>query len=247
MIENIRIVLVNTSHPGNIGSAARAMKNMGLNQLYLVAPQDFPSGKARALAANAKDLLEKAHVVATLDEAIGDCHLVVGTSARERSLPWPLLDARACAKIIGNEKDDSKIAILFGREDNGLTNEELQRCNYHLHIPTADEYTALNLAAAVQIVCYELRMHYLSMNESAIEQEWDVDYATAAEVELFFQHLEEAMVEIGFLDLKAPRQLISRLRRLYGRVRLDHMEVQMLRGMLTHSQHLKRNEKKQVE
>lgn len=249
MLENVRIVLVNTSHPGNIGAVARAMKNMGLRDLCLIAPERFPHGQARAMAANARDVLEQASVVATLDEAIHDCHLVIGTSARERSIPWPLLDARECADMVWRERSASKIAILFGREDSGLTNEELQRCNYHLHIPTSEEYGALNIAAAVQIVCYELRMRLLaestSPNQSitSAKSEWDVEFATAQEVELLFKHLEEAMIEVGFLDPKAPRQLMTRLRRLYSRVRLDHMEVQMLRGMLTHTQQLKRKEK----
>lgn len=243
VLENVRIVLVNTSHPGNIGAAARAMKNMGLSDLCLIAPEHFPHGQARAMAANAKDVLEKASVVATLDEAIQDCHLVIGTSARERSIPWPLLDARECADKIWNEHPAGKIAILFGREDSGLTNEELQRCNYHLHIPTSQEYGALNVAAAVQVVCYELRMRSLLASTATPTESWDVELATAQEVELFFVHLEEAMIEIGFLDPKAPRQLMTRLRRLYSRVRLDHMEVQMLRGILTHTQQLKRNQK----
>lgn len=244
VLENVRIVLVNTSHPGNIGAVARAMKNMGLHDLCLIAPARFPDGQARAMAANAKDVLERASVVETLDEAIQDCHLIVGTSARERSIPWPVLDARECADKVLQEKQEHKIAILFGREDSGLTNEELQRCHYHLHIPTSEEYGALNVAAAAQIVCYELRMRALAETVQPADPHWDVEFATTQEVELFFKHLEEAMTEVGFLDPKAPRQLITRLRRLYNRVRLDHMEVQMLRGMLTHTQHLKRNQKK---
>jgi tRNA (cytidine32/uridine32-2'-O)-methyltransferase len=240
VLENVRIVLVNTSHPGNIGSVARAMKNMGLKDLCLIAPERFPDGQARAMAANAKDVLEQAKVVETLDEAINDCHLVIGTSARERSIPWPLLDARQCADKVLQESSQHKTAILFGREDSGLTNEELQRCHYHLHIPTSEEYGALNVASAAQIVCYELRMRMLADLKKPNDQAWDVEFATAQEVELFFKHMEEAMTEVGFLDPKAPRQLITRLRRLYNRVRLDHMEVQMLRGILTHTQQLKR-------
>lgn len=243
VLKNVRIVLVNTAHPGNIGAIARAMKNMGLSNLYLVAPERFPDGQARAMAANAKDVLEKAKVVETLDEAISDCHLVIGTSARERSIPWPLMDARECADKVWQENSQHEVAILFGREDSGLTNEELQRCHYHLHIATSDEYSVLNVASAVQIVCYELRMRMLAQTHQADEPMWDVEFASAKEVELFFNHLEEAMIEIGFLDPKAPRQLITRLRRLYSRVRLDHMEVQMLRGILTHTQQLKRNQK----
>jgi tRNA (cytidine32/uridine32-2'-O)-methyltransferase len=246
VLENIRIVLVNTSHPGNIGSTARAMKNMGLTQLYLVDPHEFPHGQARAMAANAIDLLDKARVVNTLEEAIGDCTLVIGTSARERSVPWPLLDARECADKVWEEQHSGTIAILFGREDNGLNNEELQRCHYHLHIPTSSEYGAMNIAAAVQIVCYELRMRFLqgSKVEKQAGDNWDIEYASSQQVEFFYEHLEQTLMQIGFLDPKAPRQLMVRLRRLYNRVRLDHMEVQMLRGILTEVQKLHNNQKR---
>ncbi|MDO8862118.1 tRNA (cytosine(32)/uridine(32)-2'-O)-methyltransferase TrmJ [Haliea sp. E1-2-M8] len=236
-LDNIRIVLVNTSHPGNIGGVARAMKNMGLSRLTLVAPRQFPDEQADWRAAGALDLLQQATVCATLDEAIADCQYVVGTSARERRIPWPLLDPRRCAEEMARRSGREQVAVLFGREDRGLTNDELQRCNLHLHIPSDPHYSSLNLAMAVQIVCYELRMLQLGDTlPAAAEDEWDAPFSTAAGMERFYQHLEETLVGIGFLDPAAPRQLMARLRRLYGRVRLDEMELNILRGILTETQ-----------
>lgn len=236
--DSIEIVLVNTSHPGNIGGVARAMKNMGLTRLCLVAPRQFPDPQAEWRAASAVDLLEQARVVETLDEAVAESQFIVGTSARDRRIPWPLLDPRGCAERVGEHTDGGeRVSILFGREDRGLTNEELKRCNLHLHIPSAPEYSSLNLAMAVQIVCYELRM--LAVAESLPVQadaQWDTPFATAANMERFYAHLEETLTDIGFLNPAAPRQLMPRLRRLYSRVRLDEMELQILRGILTATQ-----------
>ena len=233
--DNIEIVLVNTTHPGNIGGVARAMKNMGLGHLCLVAPRRFPDPQAEGRAHAALDVLDRARVVQTLDEAIADSQFVVGTSARDRRIPWPLLDPRGCAARIGEHTDaGERVSILFGREDRGLTNEELKRCNLHLHIPSAPEYSSLNLAMAVQIVCYELRM--LAVGDSlpgAETAEWDTPFSTQDNMERFYAHLEETLAAIGFLNPAAPRQLMPRLRRLYGRVRLDEMELNILRGILT--------------
>jgi tRNA (cytidine32/uridine32-2'-O)-methyltransferase len=233
--DNIRIVLVNTTHPGNIGGAARAMKNMGLSRLYLVEPRLFPHEEARWRAAAALDVLESAVVVGSVSEAIADCQFVVGTSARGRRIPWPLLDPRQCAARLAELSRDEQVAVLFGREDRGLTNEELQSCNLHLHIPSSPDYGSLNLAMAVQIVCYELRMEMAALPERADDQ-WDAPFSTAENMERFYQHLEETLVEIEFLDPAAPRQLMPRLRRLYNRVRLDEMELNILRGILTETQ-----------
>ncbi|TGD73943.1 tRNA (cytosine(32)/uridine(32)-2'-O)-methyltransferase TrmJ [Mangrovimicrobium sediminis] len=234
---NIRIVLVNTTHSGNIGGVARAMKNMGLARLYLVEPRAFPSEEATWRAASAGDVLETAVVCDSLEKAIADCQFVVGTSARERRIPWPVLDPRACAAQIRQRAGSEQVAIVFGREDRGLTNEELQQCNLHLNIPTSSEYSSLNLAMAVQVVCYELRMQ-LEAPRLPVEADaqWDAPFARAGEMERFYVHLEEALAEIGFLDPEAPRQLIPRLRRLFSRVRLDEMELNILRGILAETQ-----------
>ena len=235
--DNIRIVLVNTSHPGNIGGVARAMKNMGLSRLYLVEPRQFPDEQADWRAASAGDVLEAAVVTASLDDAIADCQFVVGTSARGRRIPWPLQDPRQCAVRMARASGNEQVAVLFGREDRGLTNDELKLCNLHLNIPTSEDYSSLNLAMAVQIVCYELRMLAAQPDLSANEDEqWDTPFATRDNMERFYQHLEQALTDIEFLDPAAPRQLMVRLRRLYSRVRLDEMELNILRGILTETQ-----------
>ena len=233
-LDNIRIVLVNTSHPGNIGGVARAMKNMGLERLYLVQPRQFPDEQATWRAASALDVLDNAVVTGTLEEAVGDCQFVVGPSARGRRIPWPLLDPRACAERIARQSAGEQVAVLFGREDRGLTNEELRLCNLHLNIPTSNSYSSLNLAMAVQIVCYELRM-LLAGGDLPREEDaqWDTPFATQENMERFYVHLEQTLVDLEFLDPAAPRQLMSRLRRLYSRVRLDEMELNILRGILT--------------
>ncbi len=233
--DNIRIVLVNTSHPGNIGAAARAMKNMGLTQLYLVDPQEFPSPKAVWRAANASELLDDVVVVDTLAEAIEDCGLVVGTSARERRIPWPLLTPRECGERAWVESAEHEIAIIFGREDRGLTNEELQQCNYHVHIPANPEYSALNISAAVQVICYEVRMAHLTAETGQLPHfdDWDMPPAKQKDLEHYYEHLQDTLHTLGFLDLDNPRQTMTRLRRLFNRVRLDQMELSILRGILT--------------
>lgn len=237
--DNIRIVLVSTNTPGNIGGVARAMKNMGLGRLYLVDPREYPHPEAEWRAASAVDVLEQAVVTATLDEAIADCQFIVGTSARGRRIPWPLLDARQCAVRMAEASGRDQVAVLFGREDRGLTNEELQLCNLHLNIPTSEAYSSLNLAMAVQVVCYELRMLYSEAQgalPSRDDEEWDAPFTTRENMERFFEHLEQTLVDIEFLNPAAPRQLMARLRRLYSRVRLDEMELNILRGILTETQ-----------
>jgi len=236
--DNIRIVLVNTSHPGNIGGAARALKNMGLSRLYLVAPKEFPADKAVWRAAGAQDVLENAVVVDTLDEAIGDCGLVVGTSARGRRIPWPIVNPRECGERTWFEAKQHDVAVIFGREDRGLTNDELHKCNYHVHIPSNEEYSSLNLAAAVQVIAYEIRMAWLAEEEGKQPkfEEWDMPPAKRDAQERYFEHLQETLEELGFLEPGNPRQTMTRLRRLYNRVRLDQMELSILRGVLTATQ-----------
>lgn len=232
MLERTRIVLVNTSHPGNIGSTARAMKTMGLSELYLVSPLEFPHQKALEMASGANDVLERAVVVETLDEAIADCTLVVGTSARMRTIPWPLLAPREMVAKLKQEAPESKTAILFGREQSGLTNEELHRCHLHIQIPANPDYSSLNIAQAVQVVAYELRVASLDVN-SFVADEWDYRLATTDEMEKFFEHLQQVLIEIDFLKMNAPRQLMTRLRRMFLRTRPDVMEMNILRGMLS--------------
>jgi len=225
-----RIVLVNTSHPGNIGAAARAMKNMGLQGLCLVQPQHYPSAEATARASGADDLLARARCFQTLDEAIADATLVIGASARCRTLPVPMLDPRACAALAVNQADSSRVAILFGRERTGLTNEELDRCHYLVQIPSNPDYPSLNIAAAVQVIAYELRMAALT---ATLPVGPEPDYASAGQLEQFYAHLEQTLIELEFLDPENPRQLMRRLRRLFGRARPDQNEINILRGILT--------------
>jgi tRNA (cytidine32/uridine32-2'-O)-methyltransferase len=245
-LKNIRIVLIDTSHPGNIGAAARAMKNMGLDKLYLVSPQKYPDEQAVWRASSAADVLDKAVVCDTLDEAIEGCNLVLGTSARDRSMPWPLMDPRQSAESVMSEPEQHQVAILFGREDRGMTNEELQRCHFHLQIPANPEYTSLNLGTAVQVVCYELRMAML--NKAGLKEawdwdkEWDVEAASADEMRYFLEHFEETLVKLDVINPKRPRQLMSRMKRLFIRSRMDKLEVSIMRGVLTAAQKLLKKE-----
>jgi len=231
----IRIVLVGTTHPGNIGAAARAMKNMGFSELVLVAPLVWPAREALSMAASALDILDHAKVVATLEEAIAECHLVVGTSARLRDMPIPLLDPAACAALLVDNLGRQDVALVFGREASGLSNAELHLCHYHVHIPVNPDYTSLNLAAAVMVLCYELRKTALA-REAAPDQPgslyWDKELATMAEMDLYLQHLEAVLIRLEFHDPDKPRQLMRRLRRLYQRIQPDKMELNILRGIL---------------
>nr|WP_286010223.1 tRNA (cytosine(32)/uridine(32)-2'-O)-methyltransferase TrmJ [Serpens gallinarum] len=250
VLENIRVVLVNTSHPGNIGGAARAMKNMGLSRLVLVDPEEFPSGKAVARASGATDILDGAQVVATLEEALVGCSLVLGTSARDRRIPWPLLDPRESGTVCVEQIQlGGEVALVFGREYAGLTNDELQRCQFHVHIPSDPEFSSLNLAAAVQVLTYEVRMAWLAaqgrpskVEKLEVTAMHDTQPVTADEMELYYRHLEETLVQIGFLDPAKPRHLMARLRRLYGRIAVSKLEMNILRGILTETQKTARGE-----
>ncbi|MCJ8297691.1 MAG: RNA methyltransferase [Pseudomonadales bacterium] len=239
MQTDIKIVLVNTTHSGNIGGVARAMKNMGLSNLVLVAPKSFPSAEASARAAGADDILTAANVVESLQHAIADCQLVFATSARERHIPWPIMDPREMAAVIcaaDKATDGSKVAIVFGREDRGLTNEELHLCQHHVCIPSVANFSSLNIAAAVQVIAYEIRMASLLDVSAQAPQwgtPWDAPLAEQRELELMFDHFESTMVKTGFLDPNNPRQFMTRLRRLILRALPDKIEVNILRGMLT--------------
>ena len=251
-LEHVRIVMVNTTLPANIGSALRAMKTMGLSKLVLVAPKTYPHPDIDALAAGAQDLIEQIEIVETLEQAIQDCHLVFGTSARSRTIPWPLLDVRPAAKeALQAASQQQNIAIVFGREDRGLTNEELALANYHLTIPVNPEYGVLNVAQAIQVVCYELRMASLEQNAPATQtpddhmqlkqqqsMQWDEPLVTQQQMQEFYPHLEKMLTEIEFLDPTNPRLLPLRLRRLFGRIQLDRMEYHLLRGIFSRVQAL---------
>ncbi|AOU98228.1 tRNA (cytosine(32)/uridine(32)-2'-O)-methyltransferase TrmJ [Acidihalobacter yilgarnensis] len=239
-LEEIRIVLVAPSHPGNIGAAARAMKTMGLSRLYLVSPESYPHAEATARASGADDVLARALVCQDLDEALRGVTLVLGTSARARSLEWPTIPPRQAAERI-NAESGGEAAIVFGRERSGLTNSELERCHYRVHIPANPEYSSLNLAAAVQLLCYELALAAeagpVDDPTPAISEEDPREaYAEQIEVERFYVHLEAALAEIEFLDRENPRQLMRRLKRLFNRTRLLRTEVNLLRGILTAAQ-----------
>ena len=259
MLDSVRIVMVETSHPGNIGAAARAMKTMGLMDLRLVAPASFPDSEATARASGAGEVLAAARVHPDLADAVDDATLVVGTSARQRRIPWPSLSPRELGELLagrarqvagegedrepGTEHEHERVAVLFGREDRGLTNEELRRCHYHVEIPANPEYGVLNVASAVQLIGYELRLALGSQPAPAParrnrhrlalpEQEWDEPPADSGELEHFLAHLERVMVASGFLDPDNPAQVMTRMRRLFLRARPDRMEISTLRGVL---------------
>ncbi len=235
MFDQIRIVLVNTTHPGNIGAAARAMKNMGLSQLVLVEPKRYPDPEAEARSSGATDILANARCVATLEEAVADCALVIGTSARSRKLAWTMLDPKECAQKVLAEAPRHPVALVFGREDRGLTNEELQRCQFHVHIPSNPEFSSLNLGAAVQVLCYELRMAYLGGVPDSFHA--DEPLATGAELEQYFKHLEAMLRQIEFIkDEQMTTSVMARMRRLYSRMRPEQNEVRMLHGVLSETE-----------
>lgn len=236
ILNGVRIVLVNTTHPGNVGGVARAMKNMGLSDLHLVSPQGYPSAEATARASGADDLLARAQVHDDLDAALEGCHFVLGTSARQRTLRWPQYEPRQAAAELLTAARSGPVALLFGRERTGLTNEELDRCNALVNIPANPEYSSLNLAAAAQVLSYELRMTALEGREAPVPVESGGELPAAhEEVERFYAHLEETLRLLDFLDPDNPRHLMRRLRRLFGRTRLSINEVNILRGILTHA------------
>lgn len=232
MLDRIRIVLVNTSHPGNIGSAARAMKTMGLSQLYLVKPKLFPNAKATELAAGADDILEQAIVVPSLLDAIAPCRLTIGTSVRSRELPLAVLTPQNCASKLIKQTQHSEVALVFGREHAGLTNQELAQCQFQVTIPSNPEYSSLNLAQAVQVLCYEIYSQ-CHTQDYRFEDNVSDAYATAKDIEHFYQHLETVLTKINFLKPQNPRRSMQRLRRLFTRIRLEEMEVNLLRGILS--------------
>lgn len=228
---SIRIVLVGTTHPGNIGATARAMKNMGLKDLALVGPRHFPHEEATARASGATDILDNATVVDTLAEALIDCVYVAGASARSRTISWPSMGPRDCAERMISESEQGSVAAVFGPEKSGLHNDDLDLCNTLLTIPTDPGFSSLNVAMAVQVLTYELRV--ASMLDTGPQFETEAPPATFEEMEHFYTHLEQVLEDIRFLDPENPRHLMRRLRRLFIRARPDKNEVNILRGVLT--------------
>ncbi len=228
---SVYIVLVDLSHPGNIGSAARAMKTMGLDRLRLVAPERFPATEATVMAAGADDVLERARVFPDVGSAVADCGFVVGTTSRSRHLPWRVVEPREAAHEIAVASATSDVAILFGAERTGLTNEDIERCQLLLGIPTGPAYASLNVAMAVQIVAYEVLL--ASRGEAAATPGGGIPLASALEMEKFYAHLEQVLDEIDFRDRTGEGHLMARIRRLFNRTVLDQNEVNILRGILT--------------
>ncbi|TVO68590.1 tRNA (cytosine(32)/uridine(32)-2'-O)-methyltransferase TrmJ [Sedimenticola selenatireducens] len=234
MLKNIKIVLIETTHPGNIGAAARAMKNMALENLCLVSPKVYPSAEATARAAGADSILESCQVYDTLDEALQGCRLVVGASARLRTVDWPQVRPRECAEKVWSEAAQGEVAILFGRESSGLRNSELDRCQYLVHIPANPEYSSLNIAQALQVIAYEV--HLQSLTQESVASAAASEVASAGAMEGFFQHLQQTMEETGFSHPQQSEKLQRRLRRLFFRARPDPEELNILRGILSAAQ-----------
>lgn len=228
---NVRMVLVGTTHPGNIGAAARVMKNMGLHRLVLVNPLLFPHAEATARAAGADDVLAVTQVVDNLDQALSGCRLVLGISARRRGIAGPELDPRQCAAQVAGYSVQTEVALVFGRESSGLNNDEMDRCHFLVRIPTEPEFGSLNLAIAVAIIAYELRLAALVGSEVDSVGPWRAP-ATAEEMAHFYEHLQQVLLATGFLNPTNPRQLMRRLRRLFNRAQPDQNEVNILRGIL---------------
>jgi tRNA/rRNA methyltransferase len=229
VLSRIRVVLSRTSHPGNIGAAARAMKTMGLDDLALVAPRHFPDPDATAMAAGAADVLSRSRVFATLEGALADCALAVGFSARERELSHAPAALRDAAPALLEATAEGVVALVFGNETSGLSNEELARCQRFVVIPSNPAYGSLNLAAAVQVACYELSAAARAFAPPAPRQR---GAASVGDVEGLFSHLESAAISSGFLDPRKPGRVLERMRRMLARVRLERQEVKLLRGLL---------------
>ena len=235
ILSKVNIVLVGTTHPGNIGATARAIKNMGITNLYLVSPKEFPHETAYYRAKAANDILDSAIIFSSLEEAIEGSSMVVGTSARNRKVPWPLKTPRESShEIISLIKTtDSKVSVVFGREDRGLTNEELSLCSHHVFIPTDPDYSSLNISQAVQVMAYELRMTLLEHLEEGLSQEWDVPLAETQELTNLINHFDQIMKEVDFYDQENPRQLLTRVKRFFRRSGIDRMESNIFRGLFS--------------
>ena len=229
LLKNIRIVLCETAHPGNIGAAARALKTMGLAELVLVAPERYPDPQAEWLASGATDVLKAARVCASLDEALAGSTFAVACTSRAREIAVPAVSAREAAARVIEVARRQPAALVFGNETFGLTGEEVNRCQLLATIPANPEYTSLNVAAAVQVFAYELRVAVLGDGAPAAKAR---ELASHEEVERFYEHLEQAMLDGGFLNPEHPKKLMPRMRRLFGRAHLEKEEVNILRGII---------------
>lgn len=248
MLENVHIVMVNTTHSGNIGAAARAMKNMGLSKLVLVDPLARIDEEALQRSSGALEILDNVKIVSTLAEGVADCGLVVGTSARSRHVPWPLQSPRQCAaKAREVIPAGNKVAIVFGRESRGLTNDELHQCNAHVHIPTVANFSSLNIAAAIQVLCYEMRLALHENLESVTADkwgiEWDYPLATHDQVQGMLAHYDRVLQEIGYTNPNTGKQLMAKIARIFQRTGLDQSEINILRGILTATEKLAQGDK----
>lgn len=237
MFNRIRIILSHPSHPGNIGSTARAMKTMGFHNLVLINPKEFPSPVATSLSAGATDVLDNAQVCSSLEEGLIGCQFIVALSARQRSLAWPLVSPRIGIEKVQSilERTEGDIGILFGTESTGLTNEELNVAHLHMNIPSNPEYSSLNLAQAVQLVAYELRLMILELEGhlDCRQDKREAPLASREKLQGFYSHLEKFLQDIQFLNPNQPRRLMARLKRLYARAEPDEQDINILRGMLT--------------
>ena len=239
--ESITIVLVGTSHPGNIGAAARAMRTMGLARLSLVAPERFPHREASAMAAGADDVLENARVFESLQDAVADCRWVMGCTARRRSVAMDEFDPSAAAARVWDAVAQGQVALVFGRERTGLFNEELQLCHAAVHIPSVEDFSSLNLAAAVQVLAWELRREELARANAPDELARPDDLpATGAQMESLFDHLGQMLDDIDFHKGRSPDRVMRRQRQLLLRAQPDQREVRVLRGIFADAQRMAR-------
>jgi TrmH family RNA methyltransferase len=242
--KNVKIVLVGTTHPGNIGATARAMKTMGLDQMDLVKPKIYPDADATARASGADDILAAARVHQNFPEAISDCHFVFGTSTRSRSIPWPLYTpAKAAEQTWDLIVEGARVAIVFGRESSGLANEELELCNAMIKIPTNPEFSSLNIASAVQIISYEIRKKMLESEPQLEQESAKTPQASVEQIQQLYDHLQQCLTDIGYFDPEKPRRLMRRLKRVINRSQIDANEYNIVRGILSAIQEAAANSK----
>lgn len=237
IFNNIRIVLVETTHPGNIGATARAMKTMGLRHLRLVKPRTFPGAEATARAAGADDILDAATCHESIGEAVADCSLVYGTSNRNRNIPWPLMDAESSAEAVTRGiADGAQAAILFGTESSGLSNKDLELCHGLISIPVDREFPSLNIAAAVQVICYELRKTVLRDDPQGDTVNTGTPLVNSEQMVQLYVHMQDCLRDLEFYDPERPRLLMRRLKRIFNRLCLDENEYNIIRGILAAAQ-----------